>query len=451
MTRVILDISSIARWRGPAVGILRVEQALARYALTHRRDIVLSFYEAKSASFYEVNSRWAAHLVSWQGAVGRRRGQVANLLPSPYSIFGALEGWRLASGGGATARGIARLQRFVLLLRRRRRRGIVPFKLAIGRRLALGPHDIVVSTGSDWIQKDASNVATLKKRLGFRYVVMCHDIIPLLLPQYFSADDVTAFRRYWTTTFSVADQILVNSRRIADDIASYCKDNGVSLAPLRRVRLGYEKASAPAAAPLPVGLEKNRFALFVSTIEPRKGHGLLIRVWQRLLAANVPQRQKFRLVFVGRRGWQVDAILDQIDNSALFENTLAHLIAVDDDELESLYRATAFCVYPSRYEGFGLPIVEAFSHGKAVIASTGGALPELVNGLSPCLDPDDEDAWFETMRTWIEQPDFRQQYEAKIRANFSWPNWDEAAAQIFAAVHEASGATIDESRIRRSP
>jgi glycosyltransferase involved in cell wall biosynthesis len=434
--RIILDISSIARWRGPAVGILRVEQALARYALAHRPDVVLSFYDKQRASFRAVNPRWAAHLVSWLGAVGRRRGWLASMLPSPYWIVGVLEPWRLASGDGAIARGIERLQQFVLLARRTRRRSIVPFSLAIGRPLILGPRDVILSVGSDWTHKNAADIAVLKKRCGFRYIALCHDVIPLLFPQHFPADDVAAFRRYWTEMFQTADRVLVTSTRAAGDIENFCRDNGIAHAEFRRVPLGYDSALSATTAPLPNGLEAGRFILFVSTIEPRKGHDLLLRLWQRLLAANVPQSQGFKLVFVGRPGWQVDSVLNQIDDRSRFSGTLLHLTGIGDDALASLYHGAAFCVYPSQYEGLGLPIIEAFSLGKAVIASTGGALPETVGGFSPCLDLGDDNTWFETLKTWIEQPDVRERYEAKIRADFSWPNWDEAAAQIFAAVRD---------------
>jgi len=115
-----------------------------------------------------------------------------------------------------------------------------------------------------------------------------------------------------------------------------------------------------------------------------------------------------------------------------------------------LYRAAAFCVYPSLYEGFGLPIIEAFSHHKAVIASSGGAVPETVGGLCPCLDPTDEDGWFHELKRWIENPDTRVHYEAKIRSEFSHPTWEQAAAQIFDAVCGESSLEIAAAP-RRSP
>ena len=84
-------------------------------------------------------------------------------------------------------------------------------------------------------------------------------------------------------------------------------------------------------------------------------------------------------------------------------------------------------------EGFGLPIVEAFTRGKAVIASTGGAVPETVNGLSPCLDPLDVDAWTALLGEWIEHPEAYAAWEARIRSDFRPREWPGVAEQIMAA------------------
>jgi glycosyltransferase involved in cell wall biosynthesis len=430
--RIILDVSTVAQWIGPAVGILRVEQALARYLLTRRRDAIFSFYDKADKSFHGVNPRWAAHIISWEGRVGRSRGTLRNLLPTQYTVVDALERLRLAYPNGPIADSVKYIQQGILLTRRRRRRNVVAFRVAIGGPLILGPRDVMLSAGSDWTHKDTNMIAGLKKQFGFRYVVMCYDIIPLLFPQYFSADFVSTFRRYWTSMFSVADRILVNSHRVAQDVTHYCEVNRIPLAECRIVPLGYDFAGAGSTSHPPRGLEPGRFILFVSTIEPRKGHRMLLRVWRRLLATKVPQRRRFKLVFVGQRGWDVDDVFDQINDSVL-DGSLVHLVGIADEKLASLYSAAAFCVYPSEYEGFGLPIVEAFSFGKAVIASTGGSLPETVGGLSPCLNPTDEEAWFETMKGWIEHPSLRHEFESRIRASFSWPTWDQAAAQIIEA------------------
>ncbi len=96
---MILDISSIARWRGPAVGILRVQQALAHFAIEHRPDIVLSVYDNAAGCFCAVNPRWAEHVVGWSGAIGGRHGRLISLVPTPYTLVDALERLRQAYGG----------------------------------------------------------------------------------------------------------------------------------------------------------------------------------------------------------------------------------------------------------------------------------------------------------------------------------------------------------------
>ena len=157
-------------------------------------------------------------------------------------------------------------------------------------------------------------------------------------------------------------------------------------------------------APLPDALKAGRYALFVSTIEPRKNHALLHRIWRRLLDAGIPQRHDFQLVFVGRPGWGTEALLQQFAEDTRGDCNFQYLPNAGDGLLKRLYRDAAFCLYPSLYEGFGLPIIEAFAHGRAVIASNAGSIPEVVQDLSPSLDPGDEEAWHRTMRQWIEDP-----------------------------------------------
>jgi glycosyltransferase involved in cell wall biosynthesis len=123
--------------------------------------------------------------------------------------------------------------------------------------------------------------------------------------------------------------------------------------------------------------------------------------------------------------------------------TLVLLTDADDAKMATLYRNAAFCLYPSRYEGYGLPVIEAFSHGKAVLASTGGAVPEVVGDFSPCLDPDDAQAWQRMLARWIEEPAARAAYAERIRASFRRPTWDESAQAFFALVSRSVGEPAD--------
>jgi hypothetical protein len=75
-----------------------------------------------------------------------------------------------------------------------------------------------------------------------------------------------------------------------------------------------------------------------------------------------------------------------------------------------------------------------------VLASTGGAVPEVVGDFSPCLDPDDGESWRRMLQTWIEDPAARAGYEERIRTAFRHPDWDESARTFFALVRGAGGA-----------
>ena len=448
--RIIFDVSSIARWTGPAVGIARVENALAAYAIAHRPDIILSIYDPGTGSFRALDPKWAAQVIGWDASLEildfeyrRDRKRLRNRVPSRYSVFMILERRRLTSRYAWIRAAADVLQRALMLARRlpppfadrSGRLASVPAKLALGTRLTLGLGDVLVTAGYDWYQMDTNAIEASKRATGFRYVAMCYDIIPLMFPAFYRAQDVDTFRAHWQAMFGLADRIIVNSRRVEADIAAYCAETDTRAPDMRIVPLGYAPPGPAHEARVPEGLEPGRFVLFVSTIEPRKGHGMLIKVWRRLLAAGIPQRHRFKLVFVGRRGWLVDDVLRQIDDLRGSTGTLVHLTDVSDSELVGMYQACAFCTYPSRYEGFSLPIVEAFSYGKAVIASTGGTVPETVNGLSPCLDPADEDAWYDEIKLWIEDPLARAPYEARIRQSFRHPDWEHAAAQFFDAVN----------------
>jgi glycosyltransferase involved in cell wall biosynthesis len=157
----------------------------------------------------------------------------------------------------------------------------------------------------------------------------------------------------------------------------------------------------------------------------------------KLLEAGIPQRAGFKLVFAGREGWMVDDLMRDLRNDPRIADTFVLLTDAPDATLAALYRDAAFCLCPSRYEGYGLPLIEAFLRGKAVLASTGGAVPEVVGDLSPCLDPTDTEEWRRMLAAWIEDPGARTPYETRIRTSFRPRNWDETAQEFFALARGA--------------
>jgi glycosyltransferase involved in cell wall biosynthesis len=130
----------------------------------------------------------------------------------------------------------------------------------------------------------------------------------------------------------------------------------------------------------------------------------------------------------------VEELIRSLTSDARLAGTVHIFDSIGDDELAILYESAAFCLYPSIYEGYGLPIVEAFSHGKAVLASNGGALPETVGDLSPCLDPHDHELWYSMMKCWMLEPEARKPYEVAIQQLFRAQSWRETAAHFLRAL-----------------
>jgi glycosyltransferase involved in cell wall biosynthesis len=438
-----IDVSSLIRATGPATGMIRVEREVAKFALA-ASDANVCFYDIATNTYRSVAKAWLGPIMGeharLQPPVQARTGWV-RFMPDRARALMALERLRLTTTSRAVARAADRLQRLLLAIRAHRfpiddeqgqRLSIVPFDMAIGGALALGPEDVVLSVSSDWWQKAVAPIAALKLRQRFRLVVLCYDIIPLHFPQFFPADDVERFRTYWEGMFQSADLVLVNSRAVENDIKAYCRSNSIPAPQLAVVPLGCDLAvddSKPGALPSPA-LERDKFALFVSTVEPRKNHRLLLSVWRRLLADGIVDRTGFKLVFVGRRGWMNDEVQAQIDGDEVLRGSLLYFENLDDEDLARLYDNAAFCLYPSLYEGFGLPVVEAFVRGKAVIASNGGALVELAEGVVPCLSPNDEDAWYDQMADWMQFPEHPKVAAALIAGRIRLHRWSDVVADM---------------------
>lgn len=459
--RLIVDLSSLSRWYGPAVGISRVERIFASWARTHRPHTIFAFYDPLSREFREISREWLDPLLAGDAVVDlwgipepsptRRhksdripasiRLQVMGALQLRKQTLVLLERIRLTAKNPRLAELAGRLQTLLMSEKYRRqmitasgkRRNLVPYSIFLGNRLALMPRDILFIPGSGWASLNIEVVRALKQRDGCRFVQLCHDIIPNQFPEAYKEHDVEEFQNFYQAAFPIADLVIFGAHHIKSDVEAYCRTLGISLRATGVTPFGSDAVRPREAAPptLPPGLDRDRFILFVSTIEPRKGHRLLYRIWKRLLADGIPQAKNFKLIFVGRPGWMVEDLLSEIAADRDLGDTLKIFSFSDDDELAALYASAAFCVYPSLYEGYGLPVVEAFSYGKAVIASTGGAIPEVVGEFSPCLDPKDEESWYRTLRGWIEDPSLRAPYEDAIRTRYRPTTWNEASAKLF--------------------
>jgi len=461
--RMIFDISSMVQSGGVRGGILRVMNELATWAHVHRDDVVFAVYDGELETYRPIREEWSKTLLEGRAHIDwpQRRKRYVNgvpmrdRLPDPLRWLAlwlhaprrramvAFEHWRLSVKSLRARSLIEKLQSIVLSdkLRRElwdaqgRRRTLIAFDQAFHGACDLSENDVLIVVGSEWNVVKPTLYSDLKARFGNRFVFLCHDIIPLLFPELYAKRTVEVFRDYIHAVMPTADLVIFNSQKSEHDTRKYCEANGLLLRQTRIMRFGtkFTRSDTIASLQLPRGLEPNRYALFVSGFDERKGHKMLFSLWKRLLYEGVPEAHRFKLVFAGHRS-SGNMLLKEIDAHPSSGNTLLILSGVDDGVLTTLYQHAAFCLFPSLYEGYGLPVVEGFGHGKAVLASTGGALPELIGDLSPCLDPLDDQAWYEMIKLWIQEPAARMPFEVAIREQFRPIAWQDAAYGFFRLV-----------------
>jgi glycosyltransferase involved in cell wall biosynthesis len=177
----------------------------------------------------------------------------------------------------------------------------------------------------------------------------------------------------------------------------------------------------------------DRFILFVGTLEPRKNIVRLIEAYAMLPKERPP------LVLVGGKGWFYDEIFARVEELEL-TGDVRFAGFVPAEELPLWYNAADLFVYPSIYEGFGLPALEAMACGTAVITSTASSLPEVVGEAGQLVDPADTDAMANAMAQVLAKSDLQQEMIAAglaQAAGFSW--------------HNAARGTVDSYRRALTP
>jgi glycosyltransferase involved in cell wall biosynthesis len=161
------------------------------------------------------------------------------------------------------------------------------------------------------------------------------------------------------------------------------------------------------------------YLLFVSTIEPRKNIANLVAAFNRL---KEQRRIDHDLLLVGKKGWHYEPIFEAIAQSPWREQ-IHHLDYLGDRQVQALYAKADVFVYPSYYEGFGLPVLEAMTLGAPVVTSNVSSLPEVAGDAALYADPHDPEELADQIWRLIDSPTLRQDLITRGRAQaaqFSW-------------------------------
>jgi glycosyltransferase involved in cell wall biosynthesis len=272
-------------------------------------------------------------------------------------------------------------------------------------------------------------------------VVSVHDVSFLEHPEYFPRSRALQLRWSVGRTVRSAARIITLSDFSRDAIqrAYHVDPDGIVVAPL---------ASSPDFRPLhidnAVDAVRSRFQLpapfilSVGDLQPRKNHIGLIRAFAELVK-NLPHL-RHRLVLAGKETWFAPKVRQAARESGVADR-IRFLGFVTDQDLLHLYNSCDLFVFPSFYEGFGLPILEAMACGRAVVCSNTSAMPEVADGAAILCDPHSTSEMTRAMADLLRDAELRSRMERlgqQRAAQFSWQESARKTLEVYYAVSERS-------------
>lgn len=259
-------------------------------------------------------------------------------------------------------------------------------------------------------------------------VVTVHDIAFLRLPQYFTVHGLRFHERGLNVARKEATAIIVPSRFVAEEL----EREGFEPERVHVAHHGIDPPADRSDAEIDEAVRRwgitGPYVLFVGTLEPRKGVATLVGAFAHLRRA----RPDVSLVVVGGRGWGQVPRLDRPGILALG--------GVGDDDLDALYRRARCLAYPSHYEGFGLPVLEAMVRGCPVITSSVTSLPEVAGDAAVMVEPEDVDGLATALQMLVDDDAEAARLSEAGRARAATFTWASSVATHMSVYRTVVGA-----------
>jgi glycosyltransferase involved in cell wall biosynthesis len=268
---------------------------------------------------------------------------------------------------------------------------------------------------------------------GQALVVTVHDLAFEYFPHLFPRTWRVLFRLGLRAAVRRADAIVTPSRNTAEDVLSRtdvdpAKLHVVPLASsLPSGALADDEALVRLKIPTP-------YVLFVGTLEPRKNLVRLVRAYRRVAANGFPHA----LVLAGPLGWHHEALMREIALAGPGEIVMTGALA--DDELDAVFRSADVFAYPSLYEGFGLPVVEAMARGVPTVASASSAVSEVAGGAAVAVNPRSVREIAQGIESILADVGLADRLAARGRAQAERFSWDETARLTLQVYERVVGA-----------
>ena len=428
--KIWIDLTDLDQWRGPFGGTQRVVFGIAE-ALSRRDPDAVRFvaFARRPDRFVEVSLE---PIVARTLETASSRPHVVHrpaLVRAAQRVW-----WRTTRNTPEFRTRVKQVVRWALADAREVRRRIANARGSRAPSVGFDRDDVILILGKPW---DEPRLQTLldaeKRRTGVRIVELVYDLIPAMMPHLHGAELLPPYARQMFLQAQSSDLLLAISESTRHDYREFCRRLSLPTPPIDVVRIADHlegpRREHPDATELPAGVA-SEFILCVGTVEVRKNHRLL---YQALRLAHERGRQLPQLVILGGRGWLTDETWNLLTRDEALRDSVIIINGADDDTLRALYRRAQFLVYPSMYEGWGLPVAEALGYGKAVAASHTSSIPEIAGDLVSYFSPYSAEDCLDAM-TRLLDPDVRSAAEARIAKEYVPTTWEETAGQVIGSL-----------------
>lgn len=258
-------------------------------------------------------------------------------------------------------------------------------------------------------------------------VVTLHDLTPLLFPRHHPLVRVVGYRVLLPRALRAADHVIVDAEFTRAELLRRLELEPARVSAVHLGKGDHFHPVAPTAEFERRYRPPSRYILNVGVLEPRKNHRVLIEAFARVREAG----EDVALVLVGREGWRWRDPLDEPSLSHLRPWVQVHRHVPDADMPEFYARAAAFA-YPSLYEGFGLPLIEAMACGVPVVTSNTSCLPEVAAGAALHVAPRDAAGLATQLLRVLRRPELRRRLVEAGAARAAELSWQRTARQTLA-------------------
>ncbi|MCQ2417358.1 MAG: glycosyltransferase family 4 protein [Oscillospiraceae bacterium] len=286
------------------------------------------------------------------------------------------------------------------------------------------------------------------KAHGVTIVTQLYDLIPITEPQFFHEQTLRQFISWTTAILQFADQIICNAEATKAALHTLCRQLNYTAPPCAVVPLGADFAKKSAElektdTELLEKLPKYGYILMVGTIEPRKNHQLLLD------AVPALSKRGIKVVFAGRIGWNMEQFAKAMDKHPKKGTDFFFAQGPSDATIQALYKNALAVAFPTKNEGFGLPIVEAYLNGTPVLASDIPVLREVGGDMAGYFDNTSVDSLVEAVDNLRSDMKAYEKKRTEIAA-YRPRTWDDTAndmANVLAASGNPIGTMPEDCRI----